>query len=261
MSTTYATTRRTRSRTDRLAIAALVVLTGGCARATAPLVVAQQSDVALTGGPNTSMIYLARTSDGVLAIDLGWWGHRDAFTSALARLGASTVDVRWVFLTHSHRDHLAALPLLRRPKVYVGSREEPLLTGAAEYDARIPRWSERIKPSGLSDAGDVELRTFSRDTAFLIGDDTLRAYLVAGHTAGSAVYLFRGVLFLGDAVTYTWWGGFAPAKRFVSDNRREAAESLSRLWPRLPQGGVRYVCTAHARCADFTSEFLEDVAR
>lgn len=40
---------------------------------------------------------------------------------------------------------------------------------------------------------------FSKDTVFVFGRDTLHAFLVAGHTAGSTAYLFRGVLFVGDA--------------------------------------------------------------
>lgn len=95
----------------------------------------------------------------------------------------------------------------------------------------------------------------------VLGADTLRAYMVPGHTAGSVVYLFRGVLFLGDAVTYTRRGGFAPARRGFSDDARAGAANLVHLWGKLPAGTVRYACTAHARCAKFTPHFVEDVAR
>jgi glyoxylase-like metal-dependent hydrolase (beta-lactamase superfamily II) len=125
----------------------------------------------------------------------------------------------------------------------------------------VPRLGARIRPVELPRAGELDVRTFGRDTAFVIGTDTMRAYVVAGHTAGTAVYLFRGVLFLGDAATYSRWRGFAPAKPRVSDDPRMAAENLELLWPRLPPGGVRYVCTAHAHCAPFSARFLADVAR
>ena len=243
------------------AVVAATVLGAGCHRAVAPLVVPGSSAVALTGGSNTSMIYLARTSDGVLAIDLGWWGHRDALVRALDSLGASTADVRWVFLTHAHRDHVAAWPTVRHARVHLADAERPLLAGTAAYRARIPRWAERIRPSRLPRRGELQLHGFSRDTTFVIGADTLRAYLVPGHTPGSAVYLFRGVLFLGDAVTYSRAGGFAPAERRFSDDPRAAAEHLTRLWQRLPPGEVRHACTAHAHCAPFTARFLADVAR
>ena len=256
-------TAGSRGRRVRRALRALLVAaaTAGCHRAVAPLVVPGQSTVALTGGSNTSMIYLARTSAGILAIDLGWWGERRALDRALDSLGATTSDVRWVFLTHSHRDHVAAWPRLRHARVHVAAPEHPLLLGTADHGGWVPRWLERLKPSGLPRTGELEVRAFSQDTAFVIGADTLRAWLVPGHTAGSAVYLFRGILFLGDAVTWSRWGGFAPAKRGYSDDAKAAGEQLARLWPRLPSNAVRHVCTAHARCAPYTARFLEDVAR
>lgn len=233
----------------------------GCRRAVEPLVVPHRSAVALTGGVNTSMIYLARTSDGVLAIDLGWWGERPALDRALKALEATTSDVQWVFLTHSHRDHIAAWPSVRHARIYVGAIEEPLLVGAAAHAGLVPRLIDRVKPSHLPGRGELRVTTLGQDTTILIGADTMRAFMLPGHTAGSVVYLFRGVLFLGDAVTWSRAGGFAPAKPHYSDDPRAAAANLTRLWSRLPAGAVRYACTAHARCTAFTQHFIDDIAR
>jgi glyoxylase-like metal-dependent hydrolase (beta-lactamase superfamily II) len=244
-----------------LAAAAAAWLGAGCGRAVGPLAVPGRSAVALTGGPNTSMIYVARTGAGLLAIDLGWWGHGRALPRALRALGAPPNQVALVFLTHSHRDHVAGWRAVRGARFHVAAPEYARLVGRDRPRGWIPRWAERVRPSRLPRAGELDVRTFAADTAFVLGADTLRAYVVPGHTAGSAAYLFRGVLFVGDAATYSWWRGFAPARRGYSDDARGAAASLARLWPRLPPGGVRYVCTAHARCAPFTARFLADVAR
>ncbi|MCY7377864.1 MAG: MBL fold metallo-hydrolase [Gemmatimonadaceae bacterium] len=233
----------------------------GCRRAVAPLIVPQHATVVLTGGSNTSMIYLARTTAGVLAIDLGWWGYRRSLDRALDSLGATVSDVRWVFLTHSHRDHIAAWPTFNRARFFVSGDERPLLLGTTAHRGWIPRWTEYLKSSRTPRPGELDVHTFTQDTIVVVGADTVRAFQVAGHTPGSVVYLFRGVLFLGDAVTYSRWGGFAPAKRGFSDNPRAGAENLARLWARLPPGAVRYACTAHAHCAPFTSRFLADVAQ
>ena len=232
-----------------------------CRRAVDPLIVPHHSAVALTGGMNTSMIYLARTSEGVLAIDLGWWGEGPALNGALKSLGARTSDIQRVFLTHSHRDHIAAWPAVRHARIYVGAVEEPLLTGAATHHGGLLRWIERMKPSHLPRRGELRITPLSRDTTIVVGVDTLRAFLLPGHTPGSVVYLFRGVLFLGDAATYSRAGGFAPAEPRYSADPRAAADNLAGLWPRLPDGAVRYACTAHAHCAAFTQRFLEDIAR
>ena len=237
----------------------LTAASAGCNRATAPLVHERSSAVALTGGPNTSMVYLARVDDRVIAIDLGWWRSDRAVRAALHELDASPGDVTDVFLTHSHRDHVGAWRLLRTSTFHVADAERPLLVGARDHRAWIPRLAERVKPSGLPRARDIDVSTFANDTAFIFGTDTLHAFIVPGHTTGSTVYLFRGVLFLGDAATYTPWGGFAPAKRGFSDNAKEAEANLAALWKRLPAGGTRYVCTAHARCRGFSPEFLRDI--
>lgn len=242
----------------------LTLAAAGCAapgRSAAPLAVPGRSAVALTGGPNASLIYAARTSAGVLLIDLGWWGHRPALARALAGLGARPGDVALVFLTHAHRDHVAAWPAVRGARFHVAAPEADRLTGRRRPRGWIPRWAERVKPARLPAPGQLDVRPFAADTVLALGADTLRAYVVPGHTVGSAAYLFRGVLFVGDAVTHTRVGGYAPARRGYSDDPRTAAASLAALWRRLPPGGVRTVCTAHARCAAFTAAFLRDVAR
>lgn len=242
-----------------LLLGLLAATRAGSERATAPLVRERSSAVALTGGPNTSMVYLARAGDRLIAIDLGWWGSDRAVRSALTELDALPGDVTDVFLTHSHRDHVGAWRLLRASRFHTADAERPLLVGARDHRGWIPRLAERLKPSGLPGARDIEVTGFTKDTAFIFGTDTLHAFIVPGHTTGSTVYLFRGVLFLGDAATYTPWGGFAPAKRGFSDDPREAATNLAALWKRLPPGSTRYVCTAHARCRAFSPAFLRDI--
>jgi hydroxyacylglutathione hydrolase len=247
-------------RRSRLIVFSLL-LSVGCSRAVAPLRFPGASTVALTSGPNTSMIYLARTEEGVIAVDLGWWGHERALDAALRELGATRADVKHVFLTHSHRDHIGAWRSLQHARFHLADAEVSRLLGDTAHRAWIPRFADRLKRPRLPRAGELRVAPFTRDTAFHIGSDTVRAYLVTGHTAGTTVYLFRGVLFLGDAVTYSRFGGFAPAKRGFTDNRRAAIENLNDLWDRLPAAGVRYACTAHARCAPFNRNFLDDVAR
>lgn len=243
-----------------IAFIAVLACALACSRAISPLQLPGASSVALTSGANTSMIYLARTTDGVLAIDLGWWGHESALSSALRDLNATRADVRHVFLTHSHRDHIGAWRSVRQARFHLAEAELPRLLGDTAHRAWIPRLADKLRSPRLPLAGELTITTFSRDTTFMIGRDTVRAYLVAGHTAGTAVYLFRGVLFLGDAVTYSRFGGFAVAKRGFSDNRKAAAGNLESLWERLPRDGVRYACTAHARCAPYGRKFIDDVS-
>jgi hydroxyacylglutathione hydrolase len=226
----------------------------GCARNIAPLVAPQRSAVALTGGPNTSMVYLARTNAGVIAIDLGWWGGREAMARALRELDAKPSDVTDVFLTHGHRDHIGSWRLVRQSRFHLAEAERPHFFGAQQYGGWIPRLAGKLRSQGAPRPNDVIAHGFAGDTMFVFGADTLRAFVVPGHTTGSTVYLFRGALFLGDAATYTRWSGYGPARRGYSDDARAGARSLSALWARLPANGVRYVCTAHAHCTAMSAK-------
>ena len=158
-----------------------------CSRAMPPLQLPGASAVALTSGANTSMIYLARTTDGVIAIDLGWWSHENALSSALRELNAAAADVRHVFLTHSHRDHIGAWRTVRHARFHLAAPELSRLLGDSGHRAVIPRLADRLNSPELPRAGELAVTTFSGDSTFTIGRDTLRAYVVSGHTAGTAV--------------------------------------------------------------------------
>jgi hydroxyacylglutathione hydrolase len=231
-----------------LGLTMLAVVAAACAPRIEPLVKPGASSVLVTGG---SMVYLARTTSGVIAIDLGWSGDAGRFERALQDLNAKPSDVAMVFLTHSHRDHVAAWPVVRGARFFLAAGEVPLLFGDSAHGGWIPRTADRLESPTLPKHGELAIQPFASDTTIVLGADTLRAYLVPGHTAGSAVYLFRGILFLGDAVTHSTLGGFAPAKRGFTADRATAIASLERLWSRVPAGGVQYACTAHADCAPF----------
>ena len=207
--------------------------------------------VATTNGRNASMLYVARLDSGVLAIDLGWRDADAALRAALRRVGASERDVVAVLLTHSHRDHIGAWRALSRAPFYLAAPEVDRLLGATEQGGWIPRLADRVRRTRGPHAGELRLRPFAGDTAFVLGRDTVRAFVVPGHTAGSAAYLFRGVLFAGDAVSHTRAGRLRPAKAGFSDDAELAGRSLTRLLGTVAAYEVRSVCTAHARCARF----------
>ena len=245
----------------RFAAIALTLFPAGCRRDVSALLKPRSSAVAFSGGTNRSMIYLARVDSGVVAIDLGWWGSTRAVRRALADIGASPAAVTHVFLTHSHRDHIGAWRLVRGSTFHLAAREKPAFFGSERHEGFLPREAERLRPTDLPEEGEIAVRTFSRDTAFVFGADTLRAFLVPGHTAGSAVYLFRGILFLGDAVGYMPIGGFRPALSMFSNDADRARASLASLWERLPESGVTHACTAHAECAPFSKALVEEIQR
>ncbi|CAN5199942.1 hypothetical protein BH20GEM2_BH20GEM2_21280 [soil metagenome] len=218
--------------------------------------------VAVTTPEHTrSRIYRARTADGVIVIDLGWIGAEETLRRGLARLGADSADVIAVFLTHAHRDHVAGWRAVRGAQFILAEPEVPLLEGADDHSDGPSRLAARVLGRVGPAPGEVRVHAFTRDTSFVFGADTLRAFRVPGHTQGSAAYLFRGTLFVGDAMSARWSGRLTPPKRIYTADPAQGAASIASLWRRLEPYRVRWVCTAHAKCAAYDEGFRERAMR
>src|SRR6185312_17127829 len=76
-------------------------------------------------------IYGARAGGGVILFDAGVDPAGGALDRLLAALGASRDDVREVFLTHGHFDHVAASPLCTHAKIRVGAPDVEFLAQRA----------------------------------------------------------------------------------------------------------------------------------
>lgn len=207
------------------------------------------------------MIFVARTDSGVIAIDLGWMGAEEALDDALEQLGATRSDVKHVFLTHAHRDHIAAWRLVRQARFHIGAPELPYFADTAAYVGVIPQLGESMSDSDRPNPGELDVASFDGDTSIVLGRDTLRAFPAFGHTAGSAVYLFRRTLFAGDAVNWRVGGGFTGARSEMSDDPTRSRASIAALWSRLDPAAVEVICTAHAKCARNDAQLRQDIQR
>jgi glyoxylase-like metal-dependent hydrolase (beta-lactamase superfamily II) len=214
-----------------------------------------------TTGPWASMIYLARTDSGVIAIDLGWTGSEDLMPAALHEIGAAPSDVRLVFLTHAHRDHVAAWPLVRQARFILGAGEAPRFTADSGYLGWAAKMSDELNDYPRPKPGELVLVPVAADTSFVLGRDTVFAFLIPGHTPGSMAYLFRGILFGGDAINWRPGRGFQGARPEFSDSIGGNRESLRALWRRLPLERTRIMCSAHGKCALVDAALRERVLR
>lgn len=204
-----------------------------------------------TAGPWASMIYAASTDSGLVVIDLGWFGGARGLRRMTKTLGTTPDGLRWVFLTHAHRDHIGAWRSVRRARFALGNAEVPYFAGAARYAGFIPRVGDRLISYARPSVGELQLVPIVSDTSFVLGRDTLRAFPLAGHTAGSVAYLFRGILFVGDAGNWRLLSGFRGARAEFSDDVGQSRRSMASLWKRIDAAGLQVsaVCTAHAKCA------------
>ncbi len=216
---------------------------------------------ATTTGPWASMIFVARTDSGIVAIDLGWTGYEDVLPAVLKRVNATPADVRTVFLTHAHRDHIAAWPLVKQARFVLGAAEVPAFLGDTGYSGWAAKMGDELNTYPHPKAGELTLLPVSGDTAIALGRDTVFAFPIPGHTTGSVAYLFRGILFGGDAINWRPGSGFQGARPEFSDSIAQNRESLRALWSRLPGDRVRFVCTAHGKCAVSDSALRRSVLR
>ncbi len=216
---------------------------------------------ATTTGPWASMIYVARTDSGVIAIDLGWTGSERVLPQLLGALNATPADVRVVFLTHAHSDHIAAWPLVRLARFVIGAAEVPALLGESGYAGWAAKMGDELNDYPHPKPGELTLLPLHADSVIALGRDTVFAYPVPGHTAGSVAYLFRGILFGGDAINWRPGSGFQGARPEFSDSVSQNRESLRALWNRLPGARVRVACTAHGKCALVDSTFRQRVVQ
>ncbi len=151
-------------------------------------------------------------------------------TAVLAALSSRQLTVDAIFLTHAHPDHThgcaAILRAFPNAMLAASQRELPTLAGAP-FRGLLPRLVGN-KPSGL-----VVTRALGDQEDVVVGSATITAIAVAGHTAGSMVYVANGVVFFGDAATGASDGHIKPPPGPFSDDVSQGVASLHALVTRL----------------------------
>ncbi|MBP5661977.1 MAG: MBL fold metallo-hydrolase, partial [Clostridia bacterium] len=97
--------------------------------------------------------------------------------SDLKRHGVKPEDVKKVFLTHSHYDHLSGITYFPHAKIYMSKAEYDFLLSDNPHQAVLKEQIAFLKK--------CDLHLFDRDGIVSSG---VYATLVAGHTPGSVMY-------------------------------------------------------------------------
>jgi len=163
-----------------------------------------------------SMFVLDAGEGQVALIDAGTDPEGKAILAELARRKLGPDAVKAIFLTHGHGDHLAAVHLFPKADVYGFGAEAPLMDGTAGPRGPIVRFF------GKKDSGVRFTHLLADGETTTVGSLTVKSFLIPGHTQGSAAYLARGVLFLGDSAAATNEGTIKGAVWAFSDDSAQA---------------------------------------
>lgn len=242
------------SRFGKLALAALAIA-GILAAVLAGIVLAVfrfgalplDSETALDGscveavvddwGPVAIGSYLiALENGGYSLVDSGMDSEARTIRSALRERGAEPGDVKFIFVTHAHGDHIGGIPAFPDAAVL-----------AIEPDAAAVRRFHSREVRGLEDGSVVEA-----------AGTEVEVFALPGHTRGSAAYLACGVLFLGDSAAAAYDGSVA-ANRLFSWEPEANEESLAALARRLATRAdeVRYIAFGHQGPVDGLRPLLD----
>ena len=170
-----------------------------------------------------------------------------AIKAELTRRGLGVDAVKAIFLTHGHPDHTGGCKQFPGAQVIVGEGEEGVVAGTASTKGPLPKMMG-IQPQ-LAIQG---ARVVKDGTLIEVGSLQVRAYVIPGHTAGSAAYLVNGALFVGDSLAFNSDGTVRPAPWIFSDDGAQNVASIKRLGKLLAPtaAAVKVVVPAHSGSVD-----------
>ena len=141
---------------------------------------------------NLGAVYSIHTDEGYILIDAG--SSKNRLERSLLDAAIALDEVKWILLTHSDSDHVAALGLFPEAAIYMSEDEFALLDGSVRRNFLRGR---NTMPPGFDSASIIPLEDGQE---LLCGGIPVQSIKAPGHTPGSMAYLVDGrYLFTGDA--------------------------------------------------------------
>ena len=188
-----------------------------------------------------SACYVVDSRPGkVVLVDSGMDPEARAILYELVRRGLGSDAVEAVLLTHGHSANLGGLEVFPRAVVCALAPDVPLAegkTGTASPFGRLVK----SRTTGITIN-----RVLHDGETIRFGKLAVRVYAIPGHTKGSAAYLAKGVLFMGDSADSLKKGGIRGAKWWFSESLKANRESLKALADRLKPAEVKSMVFSHS---------------
>ena len=179
----------------------------------------------------------------VALIDCGNDPSGSAILTALKARSLGPEAVKAIFLTHGHPDHVAGCHLFPAAEIYAFAADVKIASGEERAKGPLPSKFDLPKEKAAK-----VTKTLTDGESISVGGLQVKAYAVPGHTAGSAAFLSKGVLYLGDNAAGRSSGkGIKPAPWVFSDDTALNAAELKKLHARLKveRAEVKTLAFAH----------------
>jgi glyoxylase-like metal-dependent hydrolase (beta-lactamase superfamily II) len=180
----------------------------------------------------------------VALIDSGADPEGKRLLAELERRQLGPEAVKAIFLTHGHADHVAGCHLFPQAEVMALEGDVALAEGKARSGGPL---TKLIPPA---DHQVHVTRALKDGETVQVGDLAIRVFALPGHTGGSAAYLVRGLLFLGDSADATKEGTLVPARWPVTDDAERNRASLQALAVRLKSEQLKHLVFSHTGVLD-----------
>jgi len=159
----------------------------------------------------------------VALVDAGNSEDAGPLLEALKRRGLGPEAVKAILLTHGDFDHTRGVRQFPKATVMVAGPDVALAEGRV---SRTPLTAP--KPAGFKVG-----RELADGEVVEVGGVRFEVFALPGHTPGSAAFLARGVLFMGDSADTDGDGKLLPGSWLFSQDRARNRRSLRELAARL----------------------------
>jgi glyoxylase-like metal-dependent hydrolase (beta-lactamase superfamily II) len=188
-------------------------------------------------------LYGARVGDKVLLFDAGVDPEGGALDALLEAMHTDRDGVTDIFLTHGHFDHIAAAPLCKKARIHLGIQDADMAAQKAPFAPAVPRLLARVLPVPPVNLTDAILQ--KGELPF--GDKQVMMLPTPGHTPGSYMFLFSGVLFAGDTIKISD-GKLTFGDKPTCVDFAELKRSVAGLKAQLGTAKFEQICTGHQGC-------------